>query len=123
MEIKDIPLRFMRTEVSCPRQEAWDFLEEHCIPDYIARRYQSPEDRADAFDGAFTGFHIHAHLSKGGDKETWLIEILGWYDWMDQKNLRGPFFDGLRATLESCGLGNFYREALDYIQRQEGRLD
>lgn len=106
----------MKTEASCPQQEGLDFLERFCIPDYIKKKYESLEDRADAFDGAFIGFHIYNHLSKGASKEDWLLEVFSWYDLMDQKNLRGPFFDGLQVTLESCGLEDFYKEALEIIQ-------
>jgi len=122
MELKTLPLDLMNPH-SCPRQEALDFLESLCVTNYIQRKYESLEDRADAFDGAFIGFHIHQHLSKGLPKEEWLIEMLGWYDLLDQKNLRGPFHDGLRTTLDACNLGDFYQEAIDFIIDNKGKLD
>ncbi len=123
MRLTELPLKYMNRRVSEPRQEALDFLEGFSIPSYIMNKYESPEDRADAFDGAITAFQVHAHLTMGASREEWLDEILGWYDLGGQRNFKGPFYDGLHATLVSCGLGGFFDEAIDHILRQEGRLD
>jgi hypothetical protein len=123
MEMRELPLKLMNTYFSCPRQQALDWLAERSIPYYIENTYASPEDRADAYDGAFTAFHIHAHISQGGDRETWLIEVLGWYDCNSQKNLHGPFFSALKETLKSCDMDDFFDEALNYIIENQGVLD
>jgi hypothetical protein len=120
MELAELPLNLMSDEYSSPTQEGLEFLDSKFIPFYINKKYESPEDRADAFDGAFVGFYIYQHLSAGSEKQIWLDEILCWHDWLRQSNLKGPFHDGLKATLDSSGLGDFYSEALDYIRRKEG---
>lgn len=101
--------------VSCPTRAAFSRLESMAIPFYINKKYQSPEDRADAFDGAFTGIHIQAHLFQGAREEDWLEEIIGWYYEMGQTNLNSPFHDGLKTTLNVLGLQDFYQAAINYI--------
>jgi hypothetical protein len=123
MKLKDLPLKLMHTEISNPIQENLNFLDSLYISEYIARKYESLEDRANAFDGAFTGVHIHNHLSRRGDKEIWLIEILGWYDHYEQKDLKSPFYDGLKTVLNACGLKEFFKEAIDYVIEKKGILD
>jgi len=117
MQLGNLPLRLMNAYFSMPRQEGLDFLEEFRIPQIILRKYPSPEDRADAFDGAFTGFHVHLHLQEGGDKEDWLEEIGDWYENFGHKP-GGPFHFGLAETLRCCNMLNFYHEAIHYIKRR-----
>lgn len=108
-----LPLRIMNTSLSCPTQEALDFLIENGLITPIKARYPALEDQAEAFEGALTGFHIRAHLLKGtSKKKDCLDEILGWYDLEDKKEFDGPFYYGLRITLESCGLKEFYYKAV-----------
>lgn len=123
MRLQDLPLEYMATESSNPTQEGLDFLVNLGIPIIIKHDYQSPEDTSEAFDGAFTAYHIHTHLTIGADKTDWLNEVLGWYDLKDKKELDGPFYFGLKWTLKFCGMENFYREALNYIEMHEGAID
>ena len=123
MRLEELPLRLMNVYFCVPRQDALDFLASLWIPQYIMRKYSSPEDRADAFEGAFTGFHVQAHLSKGGDKITWFKEVFEWYDFLDKDNLDGPFYDGLKTTLNTCGFEDFYNEAIDFIIEQSKSLE
>ena len=118
-----MPIRLMQTFYSNPRPDAFLWLKDFSIPEYIERKYQSPEDVADALDGAFTGFHIHAHVSRNpSSEEEWLDEILGWYDCVEQKNTTGPFFDALEQTLIACGMQEFYKKGIDHIIKYKGKL-
>jgi len=115
MKLEDLPIKLMRTELSCPNKEGFDRLQEYAILDYITKKYSSIADRADAFDGAFTAFQIDIYLSRGAEKEDWLIEVLGFYDYCNQKDIKGPFFDGLRTTLSALEREDFYEDAINYI--------
>lgn len=124
MELNELPLRMMRIGRSTPSNAGVDWLEALCVPSYIEKKYVSPEDRADAYDGAFTAFHIYSHLA-GGDadaRDMCFCEVLEWYNREGQKNLKGPFHDGLRTALCACGLEKFYKEAIDYIIANSGVL-
>ncbi len=121
MEVGELPLDFMHKEYSEPRQRILDQLEERCITDYIFSMHCSPEDTADAFDGAFTGYHIFEHMSEGSEKEDQLVEILGWYENF-HKNLNSPFYGGLRKTLGSYSAEGLYEEAVDLIIDRKGKL-
>ena len=114
MKLEDLPIKFMSVEISSPRQDLLDRLDELQITNFILNRYQSIEDKADAFDGAFTAAHLELHLKKGADETDVLDEILGWYD-NYHKNTQGPFFDSLHTTLASMNLEHIYRKAIDYI--------
>ncbi|MBD3249880.1 hypothetical protein GF336_07575 [Candidatus Woesearchaeota archaeon] len=121
MEVGELPLDFMHKEHSEPRQWILDSLEDRCITDYIFNKYISPEDIADAFDGAFTGYHIYEHLDKGGKREFWLVKVLGWYENF-HNCFESPFYEGLRATLDSYGVDGFYEKAVDFIIDNKGKL-
>ncbi|MBW2995158.1 hypothetical protein KY312_02305 [Candidatus Woesearchaeota archaeon] len=123
MGIQELPLTYMLVHISCPRPEALDWLNNYSIPDYIKRKYPNPEDQGSAFDGAFTGFHIHAHVSRNkACEQEWLDEVLGWYDWFGKKHLNGSFYDALEETLKSCGMEEFYKRAVDNIIDNKGKL-
>lgn len=122
MRMNELPTKFMHTEISCPRQELLDRIDDLQITRYIQNKYQSIEDKADAFDGAFTATQIEIHIKNGGPKRTWLSEVLGWFD-NYHKNLDGPFFDGLRTALASMGMEGFYKESIDHIIDNKGKLD
>ena len=119
MDLDELPLDLMHKDISSPTQEGMDFIESLCVPIFIERSYESLENKADAYDGAFLGYHIHMHLSAGEDKETWLGEMLlayrGGYN-----DFKGAFYAGLKAVLDGCGLTDFYKEAIHYIVKEEG---
>ncbi|MEM4263690.1 MAG: hypothetical protein QW666_02220 [Candidatus Woesearchaeota archaeon] len=114
MRVEDLPIKFMTIEISCPRQDLLDRLNALQITNYVLNNYVSPEDRADAFDGAFVAAHLELHLRKGANETDALDEILGWYD-NYHKNTQGPFFDTLHTTLASMDLEHIYTKAIDYI--------
>jgi hypothetical protein len=120
MRLNDLPRALMAEHLSNPRQEALDKLTSLALPQSILRTYGHVEDIADAFDGAFTAFHVHAHLSRGGDKETWLEEALYWYAVEGHRDPNGPFFSTLRRALTAFDLGNFYTEIENYIIEKKG---
>lgn len=122
MELKELPLVLMRKSISNPRQSALDELCSFSIPQRILRKYEHPEDIASALDGAFTAFHMHAHLSRGGDKAPWLDEALYWYDLENEKDPTGPFFSALRNTLDAFGIGGFYNEIENHIMKEKGKI-
>jgi len=110
-----LPLKVMNTSLACPTEEALDFLIEKGLITPIKAKYPALEDQAEAFEGALTGFHIQRHLCAGGKEKDSLDEVLGWYYLEDKKELDGPFYYGLKITLESCGLKSFYCEAIRHI--------
>ncbi len=122
MDFDELPLFCMKQHCE-PSIGGFAFLEEKSIVDYVSLTYEDRADQGKAFEGAFTGYHIQEHLSKRGDKETWMIEILGWYDLFEYRDLKSPFYDCLKVTLSSCNLGDFYEEAIDYIIENRGKLD
>lgn len=107
----------MNTRVSHPDQASLDKLATMSIPRAIIRKYDSPEDRADAFDGAFSGLQIYNHLSQGADKKRWLDAMLGWYESGGQQNFSSPFYSGLRLSLSRLGFRDFYDEAIKYVKQ------
>lgn len=122
MNMKELPLKLMHTETSNPRQELLDRIVELQVHERIKKTYQSPEDIADAFDGAFTATQIEAHLTHGSPKEDWYIEVLGWYDQHHKDIVNSPFYDGLRTTLSAMDLEDFYEEAIDFVIDNHGQF-
>ena len=123
MEFNELPFKHMDRHCS-PRPDAFEWLEQHSIPYYITCKYKDPKDQGIAFNGAFTAFHIHTHVSKNIEhEEDWLIEVLGWYDWHEMKDLNSPFYDALEETLKSCGMEDFYKRSIDYIIDNKGILE
>lgn len=114
MKFEDLPIKFMAVEISSPRRDLFDRLNELQITEHILKKYNSLEDRADAFDGAFTAAHLELHLRKGADEKDAFDEILGWYEEYHQ-NKEGPFFNILYTTLTSMNLEHIYNKAMDYI--------
>jgi len=115
MNIKELPLKFMQVETSSPRQELLDRIVELQVHKYLQKKYESLEDRADAFDGAFTATQIELHLQGGSSREDMYIEILGWYQDHHKDIEKSPFYEGLRTTLSAMELDDFYEEAIDFI--------
>ena len=122
MRLVDLPLLLMNKNISNPRQNALDKIESLGIISEIFSRYSHVEDIADAFDGAFTAFHMHAHISRGGDKETWLEEALYWYAAEGHRDPTGPFLRTLRNSLERFGIRDFYGEIENYIIEKKGKI-
>jgi hypothetical protein len=60
-------------------------------------------------------------MDHGADRTDWYAEVLGWYENYHQ-NTKGPFYDGLSATLSAMSLEDFYREAIDFIIDNKGEL-
>ncbi|MCX6709078.1 MAG: hypothetical protein NTW67_05540 [Candidatus Woesearchaeota archaeon] len=121
MKMNELPLKLMHTVLSDPRQSLLDRLDDLQITTYLRKKYQSPEDLADSFDGAFTATQIEIHLVHGSEREEWHNEVLGWYDYY-HKNINGPFYDGLETTLTAMGLEDFYKESIDFIIDRKGKL-
>lgn len=122
MKMKDLPLRLMQRQISNPRQELLDRLDELQIPKHILEKYASPEDRADAFDGAFTAAQIEIHLKAGASRQEWYPEVLGWYENFHKDVVNSPFYDALETTLAAMKLEDFYRESIDFIIDNKGQL-
>lgn len=115
MRLDQLPQKFMKKEVSSPTLDGLIFLEKKYITNYISDTYISLEARAEAFDGAFCGFHIYNHISRGGSEQDQIEEIECAYEFAEYKNLDGPFHDCLQVTLQCCNLGELYEKALVYI--------
>ena len=115
MEIKELPLRVMRTCISNPNQAGLEFLDNFGIPAYIKKKFPALEDMADAFDGAFTGYYLHMYLLAGEPEFDCIVEIYGWHEYEHQTDLQSPFYHGLRIALKSCGHENLYKKAIDFI--------
>jgi len=117
MGIDNLTFNLMHKEISHPNEKDLHFLNAFGITNIIGRIYESSEDRADAFDGAFTACHINRHLREGNVKEAGFDEILGWYNYMGQKRFDSPFYFGLERTLRIFGFKNFYEEAVAYVKK------
>ena len=119
MDSEELPIELMNRHLDNANPEGLEFLNNLCIPDYLARRYQSLEDRADALDGAFLGYQAHKHVSAGCPRDDWVNEVCFVFD-REEYRFGGPFYEGLETTLNACGLEDLFKEAVDRIIDTKG---
>ena len=117
MDMNELPLKVMQIHISNPRQQLLDRLVELDITDHILNQYAGLEDRAEAFDGAFTATQIELHMQSGADPAEYIDEATGWYDTFGH-TLTGPFFNGLRETLTRMELRDFYRDMVTFLKNE-----
>jgi len=121
---KMLPLAWMNVKLSNPSFEDYDFLSQLGICHSINKKFESPDDKADAYDGAFVGVHLHNNYhacmllgeEHGYKKEDLFDLVKHWYD--KDKNLENPFHFGLKNTLDSSGLSDFYKECMEYLKKK-----
>lgn len=122
MKLDKLPLKLMNTRVSHPDQASLDKLVALSVAKAITKKYPSPEDRADAFDGAFTGLNINNYISQGASKYAWINELLAWYNVEKQQNLSSPFYHGLKISMSRLGIRAVYDDAINYLKIKSGHF-
>jgi hypothetical protein len=124
MDIADLPTDLMHTEISHPRQDLLDRLEQMQIPTIISQRYTAREEKADALDGALAAAHIELHIrsAKEAGSEIDLSdlyeEVSGWHICY-RRMFGGPFFATMKETFDRMGLSEFYTDAIDYVLKKK----
>jgi hypothetical protein len=123
MLMSELPLQWMNKKQSNPSQGGLEFLVHFGVPYGIENQYVAPDDRADAYDGAFTAVqiaHLFQQLQITGDKKTNLYPlVLQHYERQPEKSFDSPFYFGLKQTLDACGLGSFYEEFKKFIEQRQ----
>ena len=101
--------KLMKTDKKNIKASDIDYFEYFNIFDSIKSKYQSPEDRADAVDGAFMAMRVDDYLfEEGGDEESAikdLVRVCACYP-----NSDGPFYYGMKLTFEISRCSNFYEK-------------
>jgi hypothetical protein len=116
-----LPFRLMDCIRAGVSEKKFSFLSKLGAPERIIQKYSSPEDRADAFEGAFVAAGIAEKLASAMPihyKEAVrnsFDKILGWHDFKGKDNLNGAFYFGISLLFNGIGLHEFYIQAKKYI--------
>lgn len=119
--MSNLPLKLMNIKLSKPRPDLFNRLKKLKITEYL-NKYDSLEDLARAYDGAFTATHIELQIKSDEPIVLAYIKILRWYEFY-HNNLNSPFYDGLKTTLIEMNLEWLYKNAIDYIIDNKGKLE
>ena len=83
-------------------EEIFEIVQSRGLEKLLMRRYCSPEDRADAIDGAMMGVAIDNNIREGINLQEELDEVYNFCLIHEHIKPKSPFYIGLREALLSC---------------------
>lgn len=112
-QVDNLVCRLMRTEPGNRLDADFECLELSGTIGELFEQYKSPDDMADALDGAVVGVRTNDYLKHGRSGASCIEDIFTWYSIND--NVDGPFYKGLREGLKSGDNEKFMDKVLSRI--------
>lgn len=114
-EYYEMPVDFMNHAISSPDILLFWRMKSLGIVNFIEYNFSFGFEKADAYDGAFKGLHMHEDIYKSGTDSYVIDEIFQLYKYFDNMINKSPFYLSMRRTLNVTGNQGLFEKGVDYI--------